>query len=402
MTVVRVLLTLLAVAFVAPSAACATGDIAREDPAPAGRGDLVAATPIATMDAAQTRDYLAKWKYPAAQVHGVRTYRVVYGTVAADGVPTTASGLVVIPETDLPRLRTVSYAHGTVVRRDEAPSAAGESDRARTVLFAAAGYLAVAPDYLGLGSGPGTHPYAHAPSEASASADLLLAARTLLADQGRAVHQDVLVAGFSQGGQAALALGRELQAGTVRDARLGAVAAVSGPYAIQEVQAPAALDGRVGPRQAVLFLAYWTTAMNRIYHLYGDPAEAFRQPYARQVEQLFDGNHDLLTIASQLPRTPQELLTPEYLELAKNPSGAALRAMADSDTVCDWAPTAPVRLYAATGDRSVPFENSQRCLKAELGTAAELIDLGDIDHGATTSTALPQILDWFRKTAPPA
>ncbi|MGI5218366.1 hypothetical protein [Nocardia sp. CA-290969] len=402
MTVVRVLLTLLAVALVAPLSGCGAGDVAREEPGPAGRGDLVSATPIATMDAAQTRDYLTKWKYPVPRANGVRSYRVVYGTVGPDGAPTTASGLVVVPETDLPRLRTVSYAHGTIVRRDEAPSAAGESDRARTVLFAAAGYLAVAPDYLGLGSGPGPHPYAHAPSEASASADLLLAARTLLAEQGREIYPDILVTGFSQGGQAALALARELQAGAVRDARPGPVAAVSGPYAIQEVQAPAALDGRVEPRQAALFLAYWTTAMNRIHHLYDDPAAAFRQPYARQVEQLFDGDHDLLTIAANLPRTPAELLTPEYLELARSPTGAALRAMADSDTVCDWTPTAPVRLYAAPGDRSVPFENSQRCMKAELGASAELIDLGDIDHGATTTTALPLILDWFLKTAPPA
>lgn len=366
------------------------------------RGDIVSVVPVFEMTAAETGDYLAEWKYPVAGANGVRAHRVVYETVAADGTPITASGLVVVPDTGVRRLRPVSYAHGTTVRRDEAPSVDGETERARTVQFAAAGYAAIAPDYLGLGEGPGFHPYAHAPTEASASADLLLAARSLLADQGRDLDPNVLVTGFSQGAQAALALARELNDGAVEGFAPAAVAAVSGAYAVQEVQAPAALDGRVAGRRAVLYLGYWITAMNRIYHLYDDPTEAFQQPYAQRIEGLFDGHHDLLAVSSGLPDTPQELLTPQYLELAGNPTGAALRAMADSDTVCDWTAKVPVRLFAAPGDRSVPFENSLRCTKAELGASAELVDLGDIDHGATVREALPRILDWFRKTQPPA
>lgn len=396
----RVLLTLLAAVLLAPVAAC--GSTAPRTIAPEYRGQIVSATPMPTMDGPETAAYLDKWAYPLTQAGGVRRYRVEYRTVAPDGAPTTASGLVVVPDTDTPHLRAVSYAHGTIVRRDEAPTEAGEADRARATLFAAAGYLAVAPDYLGLGTGPGPHPYAHAPSAGTASADLLLAARELLGRHGRELRPEVLVTGFSQGGQAALALARDLREGDVEGFGLRAVAAVSGPYAVQEVQAPAALDGRVDPRQAVVFLAYWITAMNRIYHLYDEPAEAFRQPYAQRVEELFDGRHDLLRIGAGLPRTPQELLTPEFLSLARNPTGAALRAMADSDAVCDWTAGVPVRLYAAPGDRSVPFENSQRCLKAELGADAELIELGDPDHGDTVRAALPQILEWFRNTAPPA
>nr|WP_280508141.1 hypothetical protein [Nocardia flavorosea] len=395
----RVLLTLLAAVLTVPVAACGSSDDGQVT-APANRGELVSVTPMPAMAGPETSAYLDKWKFPLPQAGGVRRYSVEYRTVAADGAPVVASGLVVVPETENPRLRVVSYAHGTIVRRDEAPTEEGETDRARATLFAAAGYLAVAPDYLGLGTGPGPHPYAHAPSEGTASADLLLAARELLDRQGREVHPEVLVTGFSQGGQAALALARDLREGEVDGFGLRAAAAVSGPYAVQEVQAPAALDGRVEPRQAVVYLAYWITAMNRIYHLYDHPGEAFRQPYAQRVEELFDGRHDLLRIGAGLPRTPQELLTPEFLALARNPVGAALRAMSDSDAVCDWRSGVPVRLYAAPGDRSVPFENSQRCMKSELGADAELIELGDLDHGGTVRAALPQILEWFRNTAP--
>ncbi|MFI2229683.1 hypothetical protein [Nocardia testacea] len=397
MTMRRALLS-MAGALCLLAAACGADDDADRPE----RGRVVSVAPVFEMTGPATGDYLAEWQYPVPGANGVRAHRVVYETVATDGTPTTASGLVVVPDTGVRRLRLVSYAHGTTVRRDEAPSVDGETERARTVQFAAAGYAAVAPDYLGLGEGPGFHPYAHAPSEASASVDLLRAARAVLADQGRDLDPNVLVTGFSQGAQAALALGRELNSGSVEGFAPAAVAVVSGAYAVQEVQAPAALDGRVEGRRAVLYLGYWITAMNRIYHLYDDPAEAFQQPYAQRIEGLFDGRHDLLAVSSGLPDTPQKLLTPRFLELAGNPSGAALEAMAESDTVCDWTTRVPVQLFAAPGDRSVPFENSLRCTKAELGAATELIDLGDIDHGATVREALPRILDWFRKTQPPA
>lgn len=397
----RLLLTLLTAVLAVPIAACGSPDD-RQVTDSADRGEIVSVTQMPAMNGPETSAYLDKWKYPLPQAGGVRRYGVEYRTVAADGTPTTAGGLVVVPDTDTPRLRAVSYAHGTMVRRDEAPTAAGETDRARATLFAAAGYLAVAPDYLGLGTAPGPHPYAHAPSESTASADLLLAARELLHRQDRDLHPEILVTGFSQGGQAALALARDLREGEVEGFGLRAVAAVSGPYAVQEVQAPAALDGRVDPRQAVVYLAYWITAMNRIYHLYDQPTEAFQQPYAARVEELFDGRHDLLRIVATLPRTPRELLTPEFLSLALDPTGSALRAMTDSDAVCDWRAEVPVRLYAAPGDRSVPFENAQRCMKSQLGADAELIELVGLDHGGTVRAALPQILEWFRNTAPPA
>lgn len=371
--------------------------------APSGvvRGEVVSVAPVLRLTAQQTATYLSEHGNATPVTNGVSAHRVVYTTVDPRGVETTASGLVVLPGTDTHRLRVVGYEHGTITRRDEAPSADGEIERARAVMFAAAGYAVLAPDYLGLGTGPGRHPYAHAPSEATASVDLLRAARVLVAREGRELDGNVLVTGFSQGGQAAVALGRELQEGKAPGFAPAAVAAVSGPYDVRHAQAPAALDGRVVPRAAVIYLAYWITAMNDVYHFYDDPAEAFRPPYADRVERLFDGTHGLVDIALNLPATPERLLTPRYLDWARNPDGAAAQAMDDSDIGCDWVSAVPVRLYAAAGDRSVPYENARRCMRAPLGVRAELVDLGEIDHGDTARVALPQILDWFLRLAPP-
>ncbi|MGY4099675.1 lipase family protein [Nocardia sp. R16R-3T] len=365
------------------------------------RGEVVSTTPVARLSAEQTTTYLADVNTGTPARNGIDAYRVVYRTVTASGDPTTASGLVVLPRTDTRRLRVVTYEHGTLVRKSDAPSVNDtRGDRAHTIMFAAAGYAAVAPDYLGLGEGPGTHPYIHAPSEVSASVDLLRAARTIAAGQRHDLDPDVLVAGFSQGGQAATALGKALQGGAAPGFGLAALAPISGPYDIQHVETPGAIEGRVLPAFAVFYLAYWITAMNRIYHLYDRPVDAFQEPIADRIEQLFDGHQNEITIGTALPVRPELMLTPKFLALTQAPTGAAREAVAASDGTCDWTPRVPVHLYAATGDRVVPFANAEHCLQAMRTDRATLIDLGDIDHSATARVALPQILDWFQREIP--
>ncbi|MEV6426224.1 hypothetical protein [Nocardia sp. NPDC051463] len=401
----RAVAVLGAIAMLAGSAACAAEDKPSADsPAistPAAqttRGEIVSETPVAQMSAADTSTYLN-----SSVRNGVDAYRVVYRTIDTSGRPTTASGLVVLPRTDSRRLRVVSYAHGTLSLKSDAPSVNGATrpDRARTIMFAAAGYAAVAPDYLGLGEGPGFHPYTHAPTEVSASVDLLRAARTVAARAQRELDQDILVTGFSQGGQAATALGKALHTGQVPDFGLAALAPVSGPYDLQNVQTPAALDGRARPASAVFYFAYWLTSMNRIHHLYNSPTEAFQEPYAAEVEALFDGNHTEIAIGAALLTAPQQLLTPKFIAWSRNPTGVARDAVADTDGTCDWTPRVPVHLYAASGDRDVPYANSEHCLQALHSDKVTLIDLGDIDHGSTAGIALPQILAAFEQQAPP-
>ncbi|MEV4126100.1 hypothetical protein [Nocardia sp. NPDC049707] len=391
----RSVIALLAAALlVAP--ACAS------DNAPAvPRGGIVSTTPVAHLSPEQTTTYLADANIGTPVRNGVDAYRVVYRTVTATGDPTTASGLVVLPRTDSRRLRVVTYEHGTLVLKSDAPSVNDtRADRARTVMFAAAGYAAVAPDYLGLGEGPGTHPYSHAPSEVSASVDLLRAARTMAVGQQHDVDPDILVTGFSQGGQAATALGKALQGGAAPGFGLAALAPISGPYDVQHVETPGAIAGRVLPAVAVFYLAYWITAMNRIYHLYDRPSDAFQEPIADRIERLFDGHQNEMTIGTALPVRPELLLTPKFLALAQDPTGPAREAVADSDGTCDWTPRVPVHLYAATGDRNVLYANAEHCLQAMHTDRATLTDLGDIDHSATAPIALPQILDWFQRELP--
>ncbi|MBF6332291.1 alpha/beta fold hydrolase [Nocardia transvalensis] len=334
--------------------------------------------------------------------NGVDAYRVVYKTVAVDGSPTTASGLVVLPRSASQRLRVVSYEHGTMALKKSAPSVDEQSpDRAVATMFAAAGYTTVAPDYLGLGEGPGFHPYVHVPTEVSASIDLLRAARTVAGKRQRELDPDVLVTGASQGGTAATGLAKALQGGRAPGFGLAALSPISGPYDLQHADLPAGPAGLINPSVAVFYFSYWITAMNRIYHLYDTPSEAFQQPYAATVEGLFDGQHDEKAIRSALPGTLQQLLTPQFIDRLLHPTGPVLKAMTDSDGTCDWTPRVPVHLYHSTGDRDVPYINAEHCLDAFRSDKVTLTDLGNIDHETAIRLALPRILQQFLQEVPP-
>lgn len=137
---------------------------------------------------------------------------VDYWTQDPQGRPVRASGAVFVPSGTAPAggWPVVAYTHGT--------SGYGTGCGGQSFADAAAneyitrlvgnGYAVVAPDYVGLGHDDvGVHPYLNSRSEASATIDLVTAARTLeptLSDRWA-------VTGDSQGGQAALATAHRQQ-----------------------------------------------------------------------------------------------------------------------------------------------------------------------------------------------
>jgi hypothetical protein len=319
----------------------------------------------------------------------------VYRTADTKGRPTTASELVAMPKNGEPGLRVVSWLHGTEVYRGEVASVNDEStDRATALLFASTGLAVSAPDYLGLGEGPGSHPYGDPEATVTASVDALRAARTFAQRNGRSLDRRVLISGFSQGGPATMMVGRALQQGTDRYFRLGALAPIAGPFDLSGFEAAAADDKIV---RSSLYLAYFATAWNRMYGLHDTPGQAFRAPFDKTVETLFDGDHKASEIAAALPMTSKELFTDEFLQRVRTPTGKLRQRLQALDTTCDWRPEVPVHLFHAKGDKDVSFTNSQYCQRQLTANGAdqELSDVGDFDHGTTVLKAVPQVVREF-------
>ncbi|MFD9796606.1 alpha/beta hydrolase [Streptomyces sp. NPDC059070] len=400
-------LTLAALGGLAPVPAFA-GPAHAQDPA-SWRGELVGdPVPLDTLTADQVRSVLSGDGRadghidPATVRYGVTTYRLTYRTLTPQGTPTAATGLLVLPETGgHRRLDLVSDTHGTMVKRSYAPSAGEEFGRLSPLVQGSAGRAVAAPDYLGLGEGPGLHPYMDTASGVSASLDMLRAARTAAYALGRPVGHDVYATGFSQGGQVAMALAKQLDQGVDKRFRLKAVAPVSGPYDIEHTEMPALFDGRVNDVSGVFYLSYWLVAQNRLHPLYKSPEDAFREPYASRVESLFDGEHEEDAVVASLAPSVRELLTPAFYERLRHPDGGLLAAMKAADGTCDWKPAVPVRLYTATGDTDVPIANTRACARqfAAHGVRARVVDQGAVGHNGAFMKSAPETVRFFDSVA---
>src|SRR2546430_1316383 len=108
---------------------------------------------------------------------------------------------------------------------------------AGTVALAAV-TAAATPGSRGLGVGPGRRPYSDIASETTASVDMLVAARSFAGRHRHALDRRLLVSGFSQGGPAAMALGRAIQGGADRHFRVAGLAPISGPYDVEHAELP--------------------------------------------------------------------------------------------------------------------------------------------------------------------
>ena len=324
---------------------------------------------------------------------GVRLYRVEYWTLDPQGKPTVASGLVALPKKG-PLRAAVSYQHGTTSNRHLTPSKPTLHEGILgATLFAGAGYLFTAPDYIGLGTSREPHPYLHAETAASSTIDLLKAAKTLAESLGFSCPPDVYLTGFSQGGHAAMAAHRALESTPNPPFRVKASAGVAGPYNIAGITFPAALEGKSGGDS--LYLAWTSLAYSIIYNQPLDSLLA--SPYAEQAPVLFDGEHEGDAVMAALPPKPREMFTKEFLDAFDNKKPHWFLEALDKNEVFRWTPKAPVRMYYGDHDVDVPPQEA-RAAETEFqkrGADAKAISVGPYEHDVSILHAVPKVRAWF-------
>lgn len=335
---------------------------------------------------------------PLTPVHDVRVYSLRYETLGPWGEPTVASAALAAPATTGSPWPLVSYQHGTIVRTNEAPSRMNlTGELGIGVVFAARGFVAVLPDYLGLGDSPGLHPYHHARSEATACVDALRAARTLCTRQAIPLNGQLFLAGYSQGGHATLALHREIEFFHTNEFDLTASAPMAGAYDLSGVTTDDVLSGRAQPNP--YYFAYLLAAYQSVYQLTNRLADLLVPPYDSLLPPLFNGNFGGGEINAVMPSDPLAILRPEVLAAFRNEPDHPLRQALRDNDLHRWRPTRPLRLYHCSGDRDVIYANSEVALQSFHARGASHVQLFNPvpggDHSACVYPSLLDALAWF-------
>jgi hypothetical protein len=365
---------------------------------PAARGKLLSSS-LWTNFSAPTLNlfYLLNGISLTAQ-YGVNCYKVVYETIDPLGGRTTASGGLFLPQQTGTNWPLCSFSHGTVTQTNDVPSVSITLDAFAGVAFASAGYVSVVADLLGLGSSPGLHPYLHARSEATASVDMLRAARNYCASNGIGLNGQLFLAGYSEGGHTEMALHRELERYHTNEFTVTASAPMAGPYDMSGVELNDILSPRCPPNP--YYAAYVLVAYQSVYSLAPSWAELLVPPYDTTIPPLFNGNTGGSILNSNMPACEvSSILVPVVLSSLTNDPGSPLyQALRDND-LYRWKPVAPVRLYHCSGDQDVLPANSQVAYSNFVAQGASQVQLIDpmpgADHSGCVIPALTAAKAWF-------
>ena len=325
--------------------------------------------------------------------NGVKAYRITYKTKNTDGADITASGALIVPITTQPA-SLLSVQHGTIFSDDQAPSNFQAGSEAATAgsLFGALGYIIAYPDYIGYGASKSVpHPYEHRASLASASLDMLRAAKEFLRDQNEVDWNEKLyLAGYSEGGYATLSLQKKIEEEASTEFNLRASSCGAGAYdktAFVKYLVNNETSGVAGFNRSYLLV---TLTYDRIYGLNRPASYYFKEPYATQIQQ--QGINASINVSFN------KILTDSFIKaINEGTDQTFLNAVADNN-VFDWKPVTPTQLYHGTADRLVFYFNSQNAFNAMTkrgATSIALIPIQGGDHDTSLSDYLFGTLTFF-------
>ena len=272
---------------------------------------LTAATFTGSLNASASGAQLLE--VAGAPTCGVDFYYLQYNTVGGRGEAATASGALMVPTGSAAQCSgprpIVLYAHGTNADRTlniaDITNTGNAEGALIAAMFAAQGYIVVAPNYVGYDSSNLTyHPYLNADQQSKDMIDALTAARTALPHTMTASTTDggkLFITGYSEGGHVAMATHRAMQAAGMT---VTASAPMSGPYAL-EALGDAVFFGQVN-LGSTIFTPLLVTSYQEAYgNIYQNLTDVYEPNYAPRMANLLPSSTPLGTLFANgyLPET---------------------------------------------------------------------------------------------------
>ena len=358
---------------------------------------LNSATYITSRDSTEVKEILYDWGWDttAMSTNGAEIYKITYTTTDVYGNLTIASGALYVPMLACDTLPIVSYQHGTEFHKEHVPSETYYYDRG--FLYSGNGYITALPDYLGLGDNPGLHPYVHWESEATASIDLIRAAREFLNESLQIWDNNQLfLTGYSQGGHSTMAIHKYIETNNLQsEFNVVASAPLSGPFPIYDLQLPWMIGGD-STYYAPEFLPYVIASYQMVYgNLYTNYNEYYDPPYDSIIAAWVASGEEWGILPTNFYDFMQDSVLDNMQSNPNHPFNVDLR---DND-LHNWIPEEPVRMLYCGMDSMVFPENSTMALDTMLALGANDVQALNLDpngdHDGCFIPATTYALNWF-------
>ena len=337
--------------------------------------------------------------------YDVKMYKLTYNTVDTDSLSIIATGAFFIPtNTSCTEFPFAVYNHGTTLRKNDVPSN-NNPEAIIGKVFSAGGYFVCMPDYIGMGDSPGFHPYVHAKSEATASIDMIRAAREYLTTTNFVDNNELFLTGYSQGGHACMATTKFIKdEGLQSEFNIVASAPCSGPYDLSGIMADTIISPTPysNPGYIVYLLASYQLAYGNIFNSWSD---VLYPPYDTIVPPFFSGNNTTLDmgllnslIPNQMNLLIRDTCLNNFINDSINKNHPWWRALIDNDNY-DWLPLNPLRMYYCTSDEQIAYTNAliaESTMNNNGALDVQAVNMGDNDHGGCILPALSSAFNWFQ------
>lgn len=345
-----------------------------------------------TMHLADFRGQLSVPRFP------VRLYRVLYPTMIPElNIPTTASGLIAVPETGNDSMPVLSYQHGTVAHQYECPSAPDSSIEIRLVIaqYASMGYLVIAPDYVGLGASREPHAYFVKGSTDRACMDMLLASKQFFREM-KIRPGKLFLEGWSQGGYQSMSFLRELESVKIPVQACASAAGCSDLLATFErwISNPKPNDAIFLPA----IVSNLVFAMEHYYRISGLASSAILSKYYPSSADLYQWKMDWLTYLTTTSTKVREILKPDFIATG-NTANTRFWQILDQNEAYRWKCITPLVMYYGEMDNVVPpsLVTMPAAYQNQLGSRQTRTESAGprADHNAAFIYTLIHAKAWF-------
>jgi len=309
-------------------------------------------------------------------------YSIEYEIIDSQGMSDTLSGLVSFPLAPTKSFPIASYQHGTTIEDSNVPSVTGlnlsnQEVSIISIAMASSGFIIILPDYSGLGSSEGYHPYIIADTYTPAITNMIRAVKELSTDlninNSFMYNNQLYLFGYSEGGYATMAAQRDIEQSMSDEFNLTATFPMAGPYDLSGTMVDFYLSINFYPQPYyvanVLFnhLHYYDTLQNLDQY--------FLPFWADTLSSLFDGTHSGSFINSMMPDSPIEILLPDVIDDFSSNGENLFRQTLEENTLLDWTPVTPTYLIHAIADDIVPIANAQVAYNTFIDNGAESVRL---------------------------
>ena len=328
--------------------------------------------------------------------YDLQMYSIEYETIDQFGSPTIASGAIVIPVDQLQTFPMISFHHGTQIERAGTYSQGGNFDL--LTLWLGSSYVSLIPDYLGLGVSEVFHPYQINIPSATASIDMIIAAKDFCEIKNININSQLFLTGYSEGGYVSAAVQKMLEEEYTDSLELTASTLCAGAYDMSGTM----FDLMISEQEygEPYYLAYVIFAYHDSYNILDDISDYFLPEYSDTLQTLFNGEYGSGAINAIMPSIPIYAMNPELVEEVINNENHEFRERLRQNDLIDWTPQSPTMLIHSYQDELIPYQNAEVAHDYFVSNGATNVEIS-LGNFGTHQDAAPNILMgaffWFEQ-----